>query len=106
MWSERLPYARAIERVKAARQVAAPNTGFICQLLEWDKLRGEAILARRRSRDESEEGSTDGLSAGAEWATDTQTRRGCALRSVELVGKSGDCLRAPASRAVVPPSRF
>mmetsp|Transcript_16030 Transcript_16030/g.27333 ORF Transcript_16030/g.27333 Transcript_16030/m.27333 type:complete len:628 (-) Transcript_16030:80-1963(-) len=39
MWKEHADYQETHERVKAIREVANPNAGFTCQLLNWQRLR-------------------------------------------------------------------
>ncbi|KAL6777000.1 hypothetical protein ACKKBF_B19820 [Auxenochlorella protothecoides x Auxenochlorella symbiontica] len=39
MWREGRPYEEVFASVKAARGIANPNIGFVCQLLQWQKRR-------------------------------------------------------------------
>mmetsp|Transcript_39511 Transcript_39511/g.50998 ORF Transcript_39511/g.50998 Transcript_39511/m.50998 type:complete len:563 (+) Transcript_39511:444-2132(+) len=39
MWSKAMSYEQAFDHVREQRGVCSPNIGFVCQLLEWQKIR-------------------------------------------------------------------
>jgi len=47
MWKQGLTYDQAFHSLREARGIGQPNIGFICQLIDWDKLR-KASLNRTR----------------------------------------------------------
>ncbi|KAL6776097.1 hypothetical protein ACKKBG_A19820 [Auxenochlorella protothecoides x Auxenochlorella symbiontica] len=50
MWREGRPYEEVFASVKAARGIANPNIGFVCQLLQWQKRRTTGPGAERLYR--------------------------------------------------------